>query len=154
MFSASSLPYCPQELPCTQHSGIWRRGCTAREKESSACCHLLENSDEVKRAQKPQWLWINPRPQATGLIRGSCPSFFYCGPHPHRPQVPNSSNSLANMTHSTGLDLGPLLLSCQPAKRTPAFHSLQGKCEFFPWGCNLCLGHNPSPCLLSRHLLT
>lgn len=30
-----------------------------------------------------------------------------------------------------------LLLSCQPSKRTPAFHSLQGKCEFFPWGYNL-----------------
>lgn len=53
--------------------------------------------------------------------------------HLHLPGCPAhlaSSSPLANTAHPTELDLGPLLLSCQPARRTPAFHSLRGSVKF------------------------
>lgn len=109
-----------------------RRG----ERECSECCCLPENSGE---AESSEALAIVDNPLATG--HGSYHSSSCCIP----PLSPTQSAQLTwpllqPLSEPGTLNrTGPcaLLLSCQPSKRTPAFHSLQGKCEFFPWGYNL-----------------
>lgn len=151
MFSTPLLPYSWKELTCKQHFTNTKQGLKYQERK--VLCVLL--------CPWGRW-WGHGR---CGHPTGPGPRVSEGAPatpsavvtsHLHLPRCPAhlvSSSILANTAHPTELDLGPLHLSCQPARRTPAFHSLRGSVKFPLGEKNLCLGSNTSPGFLYQRLL-